>query len=82
MAEEKTNTPVAAEAKAKMVTIRLPRATAGEEPELFVGVNGKGYRIQRGASVEVPEAVAEVIRNSDLAADELDKFLEENEAKS
>lgn len=51
------------------VTIRLPRAAYGEEDTVFVGVNGKGYRIQRGVDVEVPRSVAEVLRNSEDAKD-------------
>jgi len=51
------------------VMIRLPRASYGEEETVFVGVNGKGYRIQRGVDVEVPRSVAEVLRNSEEAKD-------------
>ena len=51
------------------VTIRLPRAAYGEEDTVFVGVNGRGYRIQRGVDVEVPRSVAEVLRNSEDAKD-------------
>lgn len=32
---------------------------------VFVGVNGDNYLIQRGVDVEVPKAVAEVLRNSE-----------------
>lgn len=31
---------------------------------VFVGVNGRGFLVQRGVEVEVPEEVAEVLRNS------------------
>ena len=32
---------------------------------VFVGVNGETYLIQRGVDVEVPKAVAEVLRHSE-----------------
>jgi len=53
-----------AEAARQTITIRLPRARTGEEDTVFVGVNGKAWRIRRGCTVEVPISVAEVIRNS------------------
>ena len=53
----------------KTVTLRLPRARAGEEDVVFIGVNGKAWRIRRGVTVEVPRSVAEVLRNS-MSAEE------------
>ena len=64
----------------KKVKIRLPKV-AGEDPVAFVGINGKGYRIKRGQDVEVPEEVAEVLKNAEAAAEDLDKFNEEAVAK-
>ena len=32
---------------------------------VFVGVNGETYLVQRGVDVEVPKAVAEVLRHSE-----------------
>ena len=55
-------------------TVILPRARAGEEDTLFVGVNGKGYRIKRGVSVEVPSAVAEVLRQSEIAKEKAYRY--------
>lgn len=60
------------------VTITLPRARDGEETEVFVGVNGQSWRIQRGKTVEVPACVAEVLRNAEMAEDANDIFLAEN----
>ncbi len=47
----------------EMVTVRLIRDENHRQP-LFVGVNGKGYLVQRGKEVSVPKAVYEVIKNS------------------
>lgn len=63
------------------VTIQLPRAGKDEEKIVFVGVNGRGYTIRRGKEVEVPPAVAEVLRSSEAFQDKLEVFLEENRPK-
>ena len=45
------------------VRIRLP--SVGEEGESVpVGVNGYFYRIRRGATVEVPQSVADLLTNA------------------
>lgn len=38
--------------------------TPGAEREIFVGVNGVGYRIKRGVEVEVPAEVVGVLRDA------------------
>lgn len=58
MATENTNKAV------KKVKIKLP-LTRTEKDDVFVGVNGKTYLIKRGEEVEVPESVAEVLKNSE-----------------
>lgn len=32
--------------------------------DIYVGINGRGYRIKRGVHVRIPKAVAEVLENS------------------
>lgn len=59
-----------------MVKIRLPKAHEGQEKDVFVGVNGTGYRIRKGVEVSVPAAVAEVLRHAEEAADANDRFLQ------
>lgn len=53
---------------AKRVMVRLPllRGQNARQEEFF-SVNGKNYLIKRGETVEVPECVAEVIRNAERA---------------
>lgn len=58
-----------AEKAENKVHVRLPRARAGEEDTVFVGVNGRTWRIKKGEDVEVPECVAEVLQNSVYAED-------------
>ncbi len=50
------------------VKIRLPRREgAGKNQTEFFSVNGKNYTVERGRTVEVPAALAEVIQNGELA---------------
>ena len=53
-----------AEAKQKMVKIRIPRTKADQE-DVFVSVNERTWIVKRGVEVEVPECVAEVIRHQE-----------------
>ena len=69
MAEAKKTTETAE----KMVKIRLPR-NRKEEGDMFVSVNERTWIIKRGVEVEVPECVAEVIRNSELMQEEAYEF--------
>lgn len=55
-------TSVKAEDSEEEVLIRLPMKKG--EPDLFVGVNGVGIKIQRGVEVKVKKKYVEVIRNS------------------
>ena len=67
MAEaNKTATKVNEPEKEKLVKIRIPRGRENQD-DVFVGVNGRTWLIKRGVEVEVPECVAEVIRNSEKA---------------
>ncbi len=52
-------------AKEKMVKIRLFKDKKNYSSDVFVAVNGRTFQIQRGVDVEVPECVAEVLRNSE-----------------
>ena len=73
--------------KGKKVTVRLPRATGRNAiQEEFFSVNGKNYIIKRGETVEIPEEVAEVIRNGEKAEEYAMNYAEnlvkaENEKK-
>lgn len=54
--------------KGKRVIVSLPRLHGQNAiQEEFFSVNGKNYIIERGKDVEIPEEVAEVIRNADKA---------------
>ena len=72
MAVKKQNTAQEAEAvqaepteEKDTVVIRLFKDNQRYKAPVFVGVNGETYLIQRGVDVEVPKAVAEVLRHSE-----------------
>ena len=75
MAVKKTETAVQDTEAAKKDTmdtlekdtevIRLFKDSQRYKAPVFVGVNGEAYLIQRGVDVEVPKAVAEVLRHSE-----------------
>lgn len=44
----------------KMVKIKLP-LTRSEKEDVFVGINGRSWQIQRGVEVEVPWNVVKVL---------------------
>ena len=55
---------------AKRVQVRIPRLPGqGARQEKWFCIQGRTYRIKRGVTVEIPEEVAEVIRNGEKAAE-------------
>lgn len=67
-----------AKKEVKRVQVKLPR-NKGQNAvqEEFFYVNGRTYLIKRGEYVDVPEDVAEIIRNSEMAEDAAWKYAEE-----
>lgn len=75
MAVKKTETAVQDTEAAKKDTmdtlekdtevIHLFKDSQRYKAPVFVGVNGETYLIQRGVDVEVPKAIAEVLRHSE-----------------
>ena len=53
-----------AEAKQKMVKVRIPRINPKQE-DVFVSVNNYTCIVKRGVDVEVPDFVAEVLRRQE-----------------
>lgn len=67
------------------VTISLPRATGKEEDLVFVGLNGKGYTIRRGVSVQVPRPVYEILMEAQRQEQRQQDYIrrqQENAARS
>ena len=82
MADTTKKNDNATKKETKRVTVRLPRL-AGQNAiqEEFFSVNGKNYIIKRGETVEIPEEVAEVIRNAELAEEYAMNFVESSGAR-
>lgn len=63
---------------AKKVQVRLPRNSGqNANQDEFFSVNFKNYIIKRGETVEIPEEVAEVIRNAEKAEEYAMQYAEE-----
>lgn len=66
MAETKKNTAASDAKSTKRVQVKLPRLNGQNAiQEEFYSVNGRNYIIKRGEYVDVPEEVAELIRNNE-----------------
>lgn len=61
---ENTAAETVEEPKEKYVRIRLP-LTREQKEDVYVGLNGVGYLIQRGKEVDVPAGVAEILQRSE-----------------
>lgn len=59
--------------KENMVSVYVPKIS-GEDPTLFVGLNGKSWSIPRGKRVEVPADVARIVEESERNAQIADEF--------
>ena len=58
------------------VEIFVPKGYTGDEPNVFVSVNGVNYRLPRGKKSMVPPEVAREFRRSQAAQEALDKRIE------
>lgn len=71
---------MATTATEKLVKVKIPRER-GNDADVYVSVNDRSWLIKRGVEVEVPECVAEVLRNQEIALDKIDAFNDANENK-
>ena len=62
---------VKTESAEKMVTVFIPREKGSSDASMFVSVNSRTFCVPIGKNVEVPECVANVIKTSQEAADEI-----------
>ena len=59
------------------VEIFVPKGYTGDEPNVFVSVNGVNYLLPRGKKSLVPEEVAREFRRSQAAQEALDTRIEQ-----
>lgn len=64
-------------AKEERVEIFIPKGNANDEPNLFVGINGKNYLLPKGKTSLVPPEVAYEVNRSIEAQARLDAKIEE-----
>ncbi len=57
------------------VEIFVPRGNAGEEPNLFISVNGVNYLLPRGKASRVPPHIAEEYYRSMAAQEAMDETI-------
>ena len=69
-----------AEAKAKMVKVRITRVNKKQQPQ-FVSVNNYTCMIKPGEEVEVPDFVAEVLKHREEMMEIAAAFEMENEQR-
>lgn len=69
-----------AEAKQKMVKVKIPRTSKKQQPQ-FVSVNNYSCLIKPGVEVEVPDFVAEVLKHRDEMMEVAANFETENEQR-
>ena len=58
------------------VDVCIPRGRKQEENFVIVSVNGKNWKIMKGATVSVPDYVAEVLENARMMADEARRYVD------
>lgn len=68
-------------AETKKETVYLPYVS-GEDPYVFIGINGQYWQIPRGQKVEVPEVVADQLRSMDAAQMAAQEYSDKEIAKS
>lgn len=81
MAETKAAKAAQTVEKEKTVKIKLPLSRT-EKDDIFVGVNGRTWQIQRGKTVEVPECVVEVLRHQEEMLEQAMAFEEKAASKA
>ena len=65
-----------ASAQETRVEIFIPKGNANDEPNLFVGVNGKNYLLPKGKKSLVPPEVAYEVNRSIEAQERLDATID------
>lgn len=59
----------------KTVSVYIPKMSRNDEA-VFVAVNGKRMLVKKGIEVQLPEAFAEVLENSETATQEARNYID------
>ena len=65
----------------RLVTIHLFKDSGRYKEDVTVGLNGKFWRIKRGVDVEVPWAVAELLRHTQKMREASAEFIMQEEER-
>ena len=69
--------------KERKITVRIPRLPGQNAiQEEFYSINGKNYILKRGETVEISEALAEVIENAEKAEEYALNYIDNLKKKS
>lgn len=77
VASENPEAAVSAEPQDNGVEVFIQRGNQNDDPNLFVGVNGKSYLIPKGKRVLVPPKVADEINRANAARNKQDENISE-----
>lgn len=69
-------------AKEERVDLFIPRGAAGDEPDLFISVNGVNYLLPKGKVSAVPPWVAEEYNRSLRAQEAMDETIRRMKGES
>ena len=64
-------------AEEEKVEVFIPKGYANDEPNLFVGVNGKSFLLPKGKKSVVPKYIADEIERSRKAEEKMDQHIAE-----
>ncbi len=62
----------------KLVTVKIPRDHVNNRDTRTVIINGKVFLIKRGVDVQVPQYVADALKNSDIQGDIAYQYVKES----
>ena len=62
-------------AKEERVDLFIPRGAVGDEPDLFISVNGVNYLLPKGKVSHVPQCVAAEYERSLRAQEQMDETI-------
>ena len=61
---------------AETVSVTIPRGRKQEENFVIVSVNGRSWKIMKGAQVDVPDYVSEVLENRRMMQEEARRYVD------
>ena len=75
--ETKTKIEEKAEKAEKRVDVYIPKGFANDDPNFFIGINGKSYILPKGKTSSVPPEVAAEYERAKKAQQVLDEHVDE-----